>query len=113
MLTPCHDLGQASSLVCTERSIEARPIRRDRPASQLARHSLIVPLSLPPASTDRLRQASGVPPNAAELSRSCCQGLRVLMQTAWTHFDRLMSALDRLVAALVAPMTPWSRGIGG
>jgi hypothetical protein len=41
------------------------------------------------------------------------QGLRVLMQTAWTHFDRLMSALDRLVMALVAYMDKRSRAIGG
>jgi len=41
------------------------------------------------------------------------QGLRALLQTAWIHFERLLSALDRLVAALVAPMAPWSRAIGG
>ena len=41
------------------------------------------------------------------------QGLRKLLQTAWTHFDRLLSALDRLVAALGAPMTQTSRAIGG
>lgn len=41
------------------------------------------------------------------------QGLRAMLQTAWTHFDRLLSALDRLVAALVAPMAQWSRAIGG
>jgi hypothetical protein len=41
------------------------------------------------------------------------QGLRALLQTAWTHFERLLSALDRLVAALVAPMAQWSRAIGG
>jgi hypothetical protein len=41
------------------------------------------------------------------------QGLRALLQTAWTHFERLLSALDRLVASLVAPMAPWSRAIGG
>lgn len=28
------------------------------------------------------------------------QGLRALLQTAWTHFDRLISALERLVTAL-------------
>jgi len=41
------------------------------------------------------------------------QGLRAMLQTAWTHFDRLLSALDRLVAALVAPMAQRSRAIGG
>ena len=41
------------------------------------------------------------------------QGLRALLQTAWIHFERLLSALDRLVAALVAPMATWSRAIGG
>jgi hypothetical protein len=41
------------------------------------------------------------------------QGLRALLQTAWTHFERLLSALDRVVAALVAPMAPLSRAIGG
>ena len=41
------------------------------------------------------------------------QGLRGLLQTAWIHFERLLSALDYLVAALVAPMVPWSRAIGG
>jgi hypothetical protein len=41
------------------------------------------------------------------------QGLRALLQAAWIHFERLLSALDRLVAALVAPMAPWSRAIGG
>jgi len=41
------------------------------------------------------------------------QGLRAMLQTAWTHFERLRSALDRLVAALAKPMTPWSRAIGG
>jgi hypothetical protein len=41
------------------------------------------------------------------------QGLRGLLQTAWIHFERLLSALDHLVAALVALMAPWSRAIGG
>jgi hypothetical protein len=41
------------------------------------------------------------------------QGLRALLQTAWIHFERLLSALDRLVAALVALMAPSSRPIGG
>jgi hypothetical protein len=36
-----------------------------------------------------------------------------MLQTAWTHFDRLLSDLDRLVAALVAPISQWSRAIGG
>ena len=40
------------------------------------------------------------------------QGLRVL-QTDWIHFERLLSALDCLVAALVAPMAQWSQAIGG
>ena len=40
-------------------------------------------------------------------------GLRALLQTAWIHFERLLSALDRLVAALVALVAPWSRAIGG
>jgi hypothetical protein len=29
------------------------------------------------------------------------QGLRALLQLAWTHFDRLISALEQLVMALV------------
>jgi hypothetical protein len=41
------------------------------------------------------------------------QGLRGLLQTAWTHFDGLLSALDRLVAALVGHMAQGSRAIGG
>ncbi len=41
------------------------------------------------------------------------QQLHSLLQTAWIHFERLLSALDRLVAALVAPMATWSRAIGG
>jgi len=41
------------------------------------------------------------------------QGLRALLQTAWIQFERLLSALDRLVAALVALMAPWSLAIGG
>ena len=28
------------------------------------------------------------------------QGLRALLQTAWTHFGRLISTLERLMAAL-------------
>jgi hypothetical protein len=31
------------------------------------------------------------------------------LQTAWNQFERLLSALDRLVATLVAPM-PYGRG---
>jgi len=41
------------------------------------------------------------------------QGLRKILQIALTHFDRLLSALDRLFAALGAPMTQTSRAIGG
>ena len=41
------------------------------------------------------------------------QGLRALLQTACMNFERLLSALDRLVAALVALVAPWSRAIGG
>jgi len=41
------------------------------------------------------------------------QGLRTLLQTAWIRFELLPSALGRLGPALVAPMTPWSRAIGG
>jgi hypothetical protein len=41
------------------------------------------------------------------------QGLRALLQTARTHFERLLSALDRLVAVLAALIAPWSRAIGG
>ena len=41
------------------------------------------------------------------------QGLRALLQTARIHFERPLSALDRLVAALVALMAPWSRAISG
>ncbi len=37
------------------------------------------------------------------------QGLRALLRTASTHFDRLISALDRLVAALVWSATHGSR----
>jgi hypothetical protein len=39
--------------------------------------------------------------------------LRSLLQTAWIHFEHLLSARDRLVAALVAPMAHWARAIGG
>ena len=41
------------------------------------------------------------------------QGLRALLPTAWIPFELLLSALDRLVAALVAPTAKWSRAIGG
>ena len=41
------------------------------------------------------------------------QELRALLQTAWIHFEWLLSALDHLVAVLVAPMAPWSWVIGG
>ena len=40
------------------------------------------------------------------------QGLRALLQTAWTHFDRLISELDRLVAALVWSATHGSPAPG-
>ena len=40
------------------------------------------------------------------------QGLRALLQTAWIHFERILSALDRVVAALISLMMPWSRAIG-
>jgi len=40
-------------------------------------------------------------------------GLRALLQTAWIHYKRLLSALDRLVATLVVFMAPWSGTIGG
>jgi hypothetical protein len=45
--------------------------------------------------------------------RGSLQGLRALLQTAWTHVERLLSTLDRLAAALVAPMAERSRAIGG
>ena len=31
------------------------------------------------------------------------QGILALLQTVWIHFERLLSALDRLVSALVGP----------
>ena len=34
-------------------------------------------------------------------------------KNACINFERSMSALDRVVAALVALMAPWSRAIGG
>jgi hypothetical protein len=36
-----------------------------------------------------------------------------MLQTAWILFERLLSELNRLVAALVAPIAPWPRAIGG
>ncbi len=41
------------------------------------------------------------------------EGLRALMQTAWTHLDRLISAVDRLMAAMVWSVTQGSRSPGG
>ncbi|NCA17738.1 MAG: hypothetical protein EBS90_11955 [Betaproteobacteria bacterium] len=41
------------------------------------------------------------------------QGLRALLQAAWIHFDRLMSALERLVTALAAYEPYRSTAIGG
>ncbi len=41
------------------------------------------------------------------------QGLRTLVQTAWTLFDRLISALDRLIAAVVWSATHGSGSPGG
>jgi hypothetical protein len=41
------------------------------------------------------------------------QGLRTLPQTAWIHVKLRMSALDRLVTPLVAPMEQLSPAIGG
>jgi hypothetical protein len=41
------------------------------------------------------------------------QGLRALLQTAWTHFDRLISALERLLAALAEYVAHRSATIGG
>ena len=40
------------------------------------------------------------------------QGLRALLQTAWIHFEWLLSALDCLVTALVAHMAQRSWAIG-
>jgi hypothetical protein len=36
-----------------------------------------------------------------------------MLQTAWIHFEWLLSDLDRLASVLIAPMVPWSRAIGG
>jgi hypothetical protein len=41
------------------------------------------------------------------------QGLSELPQTAWIYFKRLLSALDRLAAAMASPMTQWSLAIVG
>ncbi|MFM7292936.1 MAG: hypothetical protein ACKO6B_17135, partial [Planctomycetia bacterium] len=41
------------------------------------------------------------------------QGLRALLQLAWTHFDRLISALERMVMALAGYGVHRSAGIGG
>jgi hypothetical protein len=41
------------------------------------------------------------------------QGLRALLQTAWTHFDRLISALERLMTALAGYVPYRSTAIGG
>ncbi len=41
------------------------------------------------------------------------QGLLALLKTALINFERLLSALDRLVAAPAKPITQWSRAIGG
>ena len=49
---------------------------------------------------------------SARLQRAKADAERA-RQAAWIHFERLLSALDRLVAALVELMAPWSRAIGG
>jgi len=41
------------------------------------------------------------------------QGLRSLLQTGQIPSERLLSALDRVVAALVAPMATLWRAVGG
>lgn len=41
------------------------------------------------------------------------QGLRALLQTTWTHFDRLISALEQLMAALAGYGPNRSTAIGG
>jgi hypothetical protein len=41
------------------------------------------------------------------------QGLIAMLQTSWIHFERLRSALDRLVATQVSPVALWSQAIGG
>jgi hypothetical protein len=46
------------------------------------------------------------------LSR-CSSSLRSLLQAAWIHFKRLLSALDHLMAKLDAPLALRLRAIGG
>jgi hypothetical protein len=41
------------------------------------------------------------------------QGLRALLQTTWTHFDRLISALEQLMVALAGYGPNRSTAIGG
>ncbi len=41
------------------------------------------------------------------------QGLRAMLRAAWIHLKRLLSALDRLAATLVAPIALWSRAMRG
>lgn len=41
------------------------------------------------------------------------QRLRALLQTAWIYFERLLSALDRLVTAVGGPIARRSRAIDG
>jgi hypothetical protein len=41
------------------------------------------------------------------------QGLRALLQLAWTHFDRLVSALERMVMVLAGYRERHSTAIGG
>ena len=41
------------------------------------------------------------------------QGLRSLLQTAWMHLERLMSALNGMVTALVGYGAQRSQSIGG
>ena len=59
--------------------------------------------------------------NLSTIMRALCgigspkalQGLRALVQLAWTHFARLMSALEALLAALVGYGAHRSRPVGG
>jgi hypothetical protein len=41
------------------------------------------------------------------------QGLRTLLQTTWTHFDRLISALERLMTTLTGYGPNRSTAVGG
>ena len=41
------------------------------------------------------------------------QGLRALLQLAWTHFDRLISALELMVTALARYGASHSTAVGG